>query len=125
MALYFITSSSNKFAEVKAMLPEVEQMEMDLAEIQELDPHKIISAKLFEARQTLRHGSTLMVEDTSLYIDGMNGLPGPFCKWFLHALGDKGIFKLAQTFGAAASAKTIIGYVDGQGSVEFFEGETK
>ena len=98
MTLYFLTGNKNKFAEVKAVLPQVEQLEVDLPEIQELDAHKIVSAKLKEALK--HHTGPLMAEDTSLYIDGMNGLPGPFCKWFLHALGDKG-------------------------SIEFFEGETR
>ncbi len=105
------------------MLPEVEQMEMDLDEIQELDARKIIEAKLAEARK--HHAGAFMAEDTSLYFDGMNGLPGPFCKWFLHALGLEGLVKLAQTFGTAARAITIIGYADENGSVEFFEGETR
>ncbi len=104
-------------------MPQVEQMQIDLPEIQELDARKIIEAKLAEARK--HHASAFMAEDTSLYIDGMNGLPGPFCKWFLHALGDKGLHKLAQSFGTAARAVTVIGYVDEKGSVEFFEGETK
>jgi inosine triphosphate pyrophosphatase len=124
MALFFITSSPHKFAEVKALLPTIEQMDMDLPEIQELDAHKIISAKLFEARMTLRHGSALMVEDTSLYIDGMNGLPGPLNKWFLKSIGPEGIYKLAKIFGSAARAKTIIGYTDEKGAIQFFEGET-
>jgi len=123
MALYFITGSKNKFAEVKAVLPQVEQMEMDLPEIQELDAHKIIQAKLSEALK--HHTGAFMAEDTSLYYDGMNGLPGPLNKWFIHAIGDKGLYKLAQTFGTAARAKTIIGYVDERGTINFFEGETR
>src|SRR5579872_5226512 len=107
MALYFLTGSKDKFAEVKTVLPHVEQMEMDLDEIQELDPHKIIANKLFQARATLRHGSSLMVEDTSLYLNGLNGLPGPLNKWFLKALGYEGLVKLAETFGPAARAVTI------------------
>jgi len=108
------------------MLPEVEQMAMDLEEIQELDPHKIIAAKLFEARATLHHGSALMVEDTSLYIDGMNGLPGPFIKWFMHAVGNEGVYTMAKAMGnGSAVARTIIGYSDEQGKMHFFEGETQ
>jgi inosine triphosphate pyrophosphatase len=126
MALYFITGNSKKFAEVKAILPEVEQMEMDLEEIQELDAHKIIAAKLFQARSTLRHSSTLMVEDTSLYLDALGGLPGPFIKWFLMTAGSKGLYSMARTFNNFnATAKTIIGYVGEDGEIEFFEGESK
>ena len=122
--LYFITGSKNKFAEVKEILPEVEQLERDLPEIQELDAHKIIAAKLFEART--HHGNTFMVEDTSLYFDAMNGLPGPLIKWFMQTIGNEGLYKMAQAFGNfSARAKTIIGYVDEKGKIEFFEGEVK
>lgn len=108
------------------MLPHIEQLEMDLPEIQELDAHKIIASKLFEARTALRHGSSFIVEDTSLYFDGLNGLPGPFIKWFLQTIGDKGLYKLAQSFGNFnCVAKTIIGYTDEKGTIEFFEGETR
>ena len=123
MKLFFITGSANKFAEVKVILPQVEQLDIELDEIQELDAHKIIAAKIFQARRN--KGNTYMVEDTSLYLDGMQGLPGPLIKWFLKSIGPEGIFKLAQTFGSAARAKTIIGYADEKGKIEFFEGETK
>lgn len=122
MVLYFITGSSNKFAEVQAVLPGVEQMDLDLVEIQELDAHKIITEKLAEARHSQSTG-TLMVEDTSLYLSSLNGLPGPLIKWFMKSIGNEGIVKLAQNFGAAAVAKTIIGYADDKGEIQFFEGE--
>jgi inosine triphosphate pyrophosphatase len=123
MTLYFITGSKNKLAEVKAVLPDVEQLEIDLPEIQELDAHKIIQAKLVEARH--HAPKEYIVEDTSLYFDGMNGLPGPLNKWFLNAIGFEGLYKLAQTFGNAAEAKTIIGHSDEEGKINFFEGSTR
>lgn len=121
MALYFITGSKNKFAEVQAYIPSVEQLEINLPEIQSLDPHEILRAKLEEARK--HHGGEYMVEDTSLYFDGMNGLPGPFIKWFVEALSVGGLASLAEKYGSGATAKTLIGYADEKGEVEFFEGE--
>ncbi len=121
MALFFITGSKKKVAEVQSVLPQVEQLEVDLQEIQELDPHKILAAKLLEARK--HHGNEYIVEDTSLYFEGMNGLPGPFVKWFFGALGPEKLSELALSYGGKATAKTLIGYADEKGSVEFFEGE--
>lgn len=119
--LYFLTGSKNKVAEIKALLPEVEQLEIELQEIQSLDPHEVLRAKLAEAQK--RHSGACIVEDTSLYFDGMNGLPGPFIKWFLEALGMEGLAKLALSYGGSVVAKTLIAYVDETGAVEFFEGE--
>lgn len=122
--IYFITSSKNKFEEVKSVVPKIEQFEMDLPEIQEVDAKAIIEAKLKEA---LKHKKgEFIVEDTSLYFDCLNGLPGPLIKWFLKSLGNNGLAKLAERMGDnKAEAKTIIGYADDKGTIHFFEGAIK
>ena len=119
--IYFITSSKNKFQEVKAMLFNVEQLEIDLPEIQEIDARKIIEAKLKAAFE--HHKGAFIVEDTSLYLDCMNGLPGPLVKWFLKTIGNAGLYEITQTFhNTSAQAKTIIGYAKNSDETAFFEG---
>ena len=119
--LYFITGNKNKFDEVAAILPEVEQLDIDLPEIQEIDPHEIIKAKLMEAFQ--HTSGEFIVEDTSLYLDCMNGLPGPLIKWFLKTVGNKGLADIAEKFGnSKAQAKTMIGYATDRDDIHFFEG---
>ena len=49
MPLYFITENKNKFEEVKSVIPDIEHLDMELPEIQEIDPKKIIETKLKEA----------------------------------------------------------------------------
>ena len=119
--LYFITRNKNKFDEVASILPEVEQLDIDLPEIQEIDPHEIIKAKLMEA---FKHKSgEFIVEDTSLYLDCMNGLPGPLIKWFLKTIVNKGLSDIAEKFGnSKAQAKTMIGYATDRDDIHFFEG---
>jgi non-canonical purine NTP pyrophosphatase (RdgB/HAM1 family) len=122
--IYFITGNKNKFEEVKSILPDTQQLDIDLPEIQEMDAHKIIKAKLEEAQKHQK--GEFIVEDNSLYLEAMNGLPGPFIKWFLKTIGKEGLYKLAETFGNyKAEAKVVIGYSDPSGNVEFFEGTTK
>ncbi len=121
MALQFITGNKNKLEEVQAMIPEVEQLDVDLPEVQDIDPQVIISSKLQEAFK--HHDGEFIVEDTSLYFDGLNGLPGPLIKWFLKALGLDGLANLAIKLGnTKVTAKTIIGYAKSKDSIEFFEG---
>ena len=36
----------------------------------------------------------VIVEDTSLCFNALNGLPGPYIKWFLEKLGSDGLHKL-------------------------------
>lgn len=68
MSLYFITGNKGKLAEVQSILGNIEGLDIDLPEIQELDAHAIIKAKLTEA---LKHQTgTFIVEDTSLYFSG-------------------------------------------------------
>lgn len=124
MSLHFITGNSGKFKEVQALIPAVEQIDLALEEIQELDSHKVIAHKLAQALQ--QQAGPLMVEDTSLVIDNWQGLPGPFIKWFLQALGPEGIWQLAQAAQATdATAKTSIGYANADGQITFFDGEVK
>ncbi|HCI80824.1 MAG TPA: non-canonical purine NTP pyrophosphatase [Ktedonobacter sp.] len=122
--ILFITGNKDKLREVNALIPNVQGVDMDLPEIQEIDAHKIIAAKLAEAQKF--HTGALIVEDTSLYLDAMNGLPGPLAKWFMKAVGVEGIYKLTEAFGSAkATARTIIGYADENGSIHFFEGSIR
>lgn len=53
MVLYFITGNENKFIEVSKILEGIkgglDKIELDLPEIQEINPHKIIKEKLKQA----------------------------------------------------------------------------
>lgn len=124
MSLYFITGNKGKIAEVKNIFGDVEALDIDLLEIQSLDAHEIIRAKLEEAQK--HQTGEFIVEDTSLYLEGLKGLPGPLIKWFMKTIGNDGLYKLAQAFGNFnAEAKVIIGYSNARGEISFHEGATK
>ncbi|HUC20991.1 MAG TPA: non-canonical purine NTP pyrophosphatase, partial [Candidatus Polarisedimenticolaceae bacterium] len=117
----FITSSSAKFAAIKQVIPQVEQVNLDLQEIQELDPHKVIAAKVRQAFE--HHKGPILVDDTSLTIEGLGGLPGPFVKWFEQAMGLEGVYRIAKASGnTKAVARCILGYAENPDSVRYFEG---
>lgn len=124
MPLYFITGNKNKFSEALAILSNIEQLDIDLPEVQEIDPKEVIKAKLLEA---LNHKQAeFIVEDTSLYFDCLNGLPGPLIKWFMKTIGNEGLYNLAQKLGNnKAEAKTIIGYAKSIDEIYYFEGSIK
>lgn len=121
-SIYFITGNEGKLKEVQSILPEVKQKNIDLPEIQEVDARKVVEAKLLEA---LKHEKgEFIIEDTSLYLDCMNGLPGPLIKWFLKKMGNNGLWQIAEKFGNfKAQAKTIIGYAKNSKEIYFFEGD--
>jgi non-canonical purine NTP pyrophosphatase (RdgB/HAM1 family) len=121
MELYFVTGNKNKFEEAKAVIPDLRQLDIDLPEIQEIDAKIIIKEKLLEALKHQQAG--FIVEDTSLYFDCINGLPGPLIKWFLKTVGNEGLYKIVQGFGNPnAQAKTMIGYARSADDIHYFEG---
>ena len=126
MVLYFVTGNQHKLAEFNQILsPEIKvtQLKIELDEIQSIDSHEVIKHKLNEAAK--HHSGEFLVEDTSLYLDALNGLPGPFIKWFMQTLGRKGMYNIVQKIGQyGAQAKTIIGYSNGKETL-FFEGSIK
>lgn len=122
MNLFFITGNENKLREAKQIIGEIEGLNINLIEIQSINPEEIIKHKLDEAKK--HHSGRFVVEDTSLYLDGTNGLPGPLIKFFEKSIKLEGIANLASIFGDKATAKVLIGYYDGV-EVKFFEGVIK
>lgn len=127
MKIYFVSSSDNKAQELAKVLGERHELirlEADLPEIQSLDPRQIIRHKLQEAKQ-LFTGKTIIVEDTSLEIDALNGLPGPFIKFFEELVDDEGIYQMARgvqpTGKLIGRAIVVIGLLH-KGKIKFFEG---
>ena len=122
--LFFITGNVNKFHEIQSFIPTLKQLDMDLPEIQSLDVKEIVRRKFEYAREY--RDAQFIVEDTSLHLKCLHGLPGPFIKWFLQAIGDEGLFQIAKKLGnTKATARTIIGYSAGNRNILFFEGTSE
>lgn len=127
-SISFITGNKGKFAEIQSFLAEKEihlsQLEIDLEEVQEVDPEKVIAHKVQEA---LKKGHTqFILEDTSLYFEGMGSLPGPLIKWFLQELTTEGLFRLASKQGIErARAETILAYVKTENKIYYYRGVTE
>lgn len=121
--LYFITGNDGKFREAQKLIPELLRADIDLPEEQSLDPMLVIEKKVEAAKSKV--DGAFLVEDTSLYLDGLNGFPGPLIKWMLQAVGTKGIYSLCNKIqGYGALAKTVVGYYDpAHDEIHFFEGE--
>lgn len=122
MSLFFITGNEHKFHEVQSVLPWVQRLDLDVPEVQSLDPKEVIAAKLQVARQQ-RPADEFIVEDTSLVFACFGDLPGPFIKWFVHSLGREKLASLAlQGDSQAATARTMIGYAAPDQQPVFFDG---
>ena len=111
MKLSIVTGNKGKLEEFQQILGndiELEQLDIDLPEIQEIDAKAVIEAKLDEA---IRHTDNLViVEDTGLYFNAWNGLPGVLIKWFEKAVGKDSLVNMFITYPPQASLQLCIYY---------------
>jgi non-canonical purine NTP pyrophosphatase (RdgB/HAM1 family) len=122
MSLYFITGNAGKFSELVTIIPDLEQLKLELDEIQSLKPQAVIEHKLSQAAKV--HNGAFIVEDTSVGLACLGGLPGTLIKWFLDTLSAEGLADLVLRYpDHTATVKTTIGYRDKKGSIHYFVGE--
>lgn len=119
--IHFVTGNPDKLAEVRVLYPSIESINIDLPEIQSLDPNMVIKAKL-QAAEALGY-SNVLVEDTSLAFDCLGNLPGTLIKWFLSALKPEGLADLVLKYqNHGGHARTVFG-LSRKGQVTFGVGE--
>ncbi len=125
MEVLFVTGNPGKFREASEILSSygiraVRQF-MELEEIQDRDVLNVSAHKARKAFEKLK--KPLFVEDTGLYISGLNGYPGSFVKHFLDSIGMKGITKCLYGKKRMAKAVCVVTYADRRGSLFHFTGE--
>ena len=114
----FVSSNKLKIEEVKSILgsefPFRLRFEgLDLEEPQ-ATPIEISQAKCRNACEIVT--GPVMVEDTSLCFNALNGLPGQYIKWFYEALGNEGLDKLLAGFtDRSAYAECVLSFSLGKG----------
>lgn len=117
--LYFITGNAGKFRELQAVIPSIKQLDLKLDEIQSLDTQTVIEHKLTQA--ALQHSGEFIVDDVSLSIPALGGLPGTMIKWFLEALGTSGLYGLVSRYEDASAVATVtLGYRNARGENQYF-----
>ncbi len=109
----FVTGNSDKVKLLEKFLGrKVAHHELDLPEIQSLDPHEIAKQKAIDAYNVLK--KPVLVDDASLNITVLGGLPGPLIKFFLKSVGGGGICRMVDGYNdRSAIAILIFGLYDG------------
>lgn len=97
-SLLFITNNKNKFIEVHNILKSyeitVEWMKFNKLEIQS---SCLSDIALYAARHAFNNiKRPLIVEDDGLFINSLNGFPGPFSSYIYNTIGINGILKLME-----------------------------
>jgi XTP/dITP diphosphohydrolase len=115
--LVFVTSNRDKLREAEAVLGcTLDHRSLDIEEIQSLDLEEVVRRKAAAAHR--RIGSPVLVEDTSLEIDGLGGFPGPLIRWLLSSVGPAGICRVAHSFSnPRATVRCVVCATDGRDEV--------
>lgn len=90
----FVTGNAKKLEEVRAILGKsipFQSLKLDLPELQG-EPEDISKEKARLAAKEVN--GPVLVEDTCLCFNALQGLPGPYIKWFLQKIGHEGLNNL-------------------------------
>jgi XTP/dITP diphosphohydrolase len=111
--VFFATDNVNKYSEAKMVLAQnkiaVGMLRVKSFEIQSENLAEIAKASVAEAFE--RYRLPLAVEDAGLFIEAMNGFPGPYAAYAYKTLGNKGLLKLMGGIdNRKASFKSVVAY---------------
>ncbi|MFB6095940.1 MAG: non-canonical purine NTP pyrophosphatase [Haloferacaceae archaeon] len=113
--LAYVTTNPGKVREAEEYLgdTEVGQLDFDYTEIQaaELGP---IAAH--GAREAYRHaGEPVLVDDAGLFVDGLEGFPGPYSSYVEDTVGVERTWELAEDLeNRRAAFRCTLAYCDGE-----------
>jgi XTP/dITP diphosphohydrolase len=126
--IFFVTSNFHKFNEARKILAEYNittaMLRIEVPEIQDDDLENIAKASALSA--TEKTHLPLIVEDAGLFIDELNGFPGPYSKYVLQTIGMKGILMLLEDNDERrACFRSTVCYCSPEGLLESFCGVAK
>jgi XTP/dITP diphosphohydrolase len=126
MKAIFVTTNEHKRREVQQILGmALEGADLDLPEIQAIDPAEVAAQKARAAREAL--GDTdlpVLVEDSGLMVEVWGGFPGALTKWVMQSVGNEGLLRmLAPGEDRSASAVCVVALAEAGGKVRTFRGE--
>lgn len=113
-AITLVTGNPSKLKELQALAPAgltITARKLDLPEIQSLDVHEVVEDKVRRAYAQIK--GPVIVEDVSAALDELQGLPGPFFKFFEKALGKRALLILAKSAEPRATIRCVAAYYDG------------
>ncbi|MEM0203974.1 MAG: XTP/dITP diphosphatase [Archaeoglobaceae archaeon] len=122
--MLFITSNEGKFREAREIARkfsiEIEWLKMEYEEPQGKDLEEIAvkSAKILSKEI----GKPFFIEDSGLFIEALNGFPGPYSSYVFKTIGNRGILKLMEGVeNRKAYFKAVVAFCDGR-EIRTFEG---
>jgi XTP/dITP diphosphohydrolase len=127
--VFFATNNVNKFNEAREVLAKrrisVGMLRIKSLEIQSESLEEIAQASVREAFE--KYKLPMVVEDAGLFVDALNGFPGPYAAYTYKTIGNKGLLKLMETAdNRKARFKSVVAFFSSQlKSPTCFEGIVK
>mmetsp|Transcript_17258 Transcript_17258/g.38297 ORF Transcript_17258/g.38297 Transcript_17258/m.38297 type:complete len:243 (-) Transcript_17258:371-1099(-) len=96
----FVSSNQMKVREVQMILGDNFPWELRTHSVELFEPQAPpIEVSRSKCRQAVNIcQGPVIVEDTSLCFNALNGLPGPYIKWFYEAVGNEGLAKMLEGY---------------------------
>jgi len=112
--LYYVTTNPGKVREARQYLGDViESYDYDYPEIQHESMETIAAEGARDAYREL--GEPVVVDDSGLFMNGLDGFPGPYSSYVEDKLGIDRVWSLAQTLDdRTASFRCVMAYCDGE-----------
>jgi XTP/dITP diphosphohydrolase len=125
-AVFFATRNFHKFNEARHVLAEFKiataMLRVEAIEIQNDNIENIAKASATDAFK--KTGLPLIVEDAGLFIEALNGFPGPYSSYVYKTLGTKGILKLMEKIEKRdASFHSVVTFYSPKLNLKTFHGE--
>ena len=122
--LFFVTSNTHKFEEAQRILSKmgisITLFKTELEEIQSNSLSKIAKQKAIDAYS--KKQKPVIIEDDGLFINSLDGFPGPYSSYVYDTIGNKGIIRLlVNSEFRDAKFVAIIAYCNGYDDVKLFE----
>ena len=122
----FVSSNKNKFNEARNILSKnkinLGFFKTSLKEIQADSIKEIAALKADEAYR--KCNKPVIVEDAGLFIESLNGFPGPFSSYVFKTIGNSGILRLLKT-NRQAKFQSVVAYCDNKYGVVLFDAKVE
>ncbi len=125
--IFFATDNIHKFDEARKVLAEykmaVGMLRAKASEIQSDNLEEIAKASVVDSFK--RCNLPVIVEDAGLFVDALNGFPGPYAAYVYRTIGNKGLLKLMENIeNRRATFHSVIAYYSAELKLPiYFKGE--
>ncbi|MBS7634498.1 XTP/dITP diphosphatase [Candidatus Bathyarchaeota archaeon] len=123
--IFFATGNIHKFNEARRILAEYNiataMIKVKTLELQDDNIENIARLSAIDAASKIN--LPVIVEDAGLFIDALNGFPGPYSSYVYRTIGKEGIIKLLEGVSSRkAYFKSVVAFCSPDGNVICFEG---